>query len=710
MKVRSIGLGCVLMLLAAQSALGASFVVPTDSELIAKTSAIVTGVVEGSFVQETNGIIETVYEVRVDQSMKGSVPSGELVRVASPGGILGERGLYVPGAAHFSHGERVLLFLNRDDANRTNGRWKTTDLTLGKFRFVTSTAGERLLVRDQEDVVGWTHHGQIHQEKVRREAGFLRFIGERVQGRKAIPDYEVDAKDVTLPAAPAPRRFTASSEATAGSEATIGSEAAPFPAPTYTDWISGQPTRWPNMSSGVTFRKVASQSIPNAADGGVGAIQNALSAWNNDCASNINLIYGGTTSVGSANHDGNNVVEYNDPQGKISGSWTGSGTIGICFLSFAGSHSFGGVTYWNITDADVVIQNGFTATHGAFAAALTHEVGHGIGWRHSNQDYASGGACNSATQECTSAAIMNSSVNGNYGFTLQTWDRHAAEAVYPGGSCGSTCAAPVVTSSAQRAVTGGRELSVLTSGTTPQSFQWYVGASGNTSNPIGGATNSWIVVNPAATTSYWVRVTNACGAANGPTMTVTVSTGCTAPVISGPVARTVSGGTELRVTTAGTTPQSFQWYRGARGDLSSPITGATSSFVVVNPQVTTSYWVRVSNPCVTVYSSAITVTSNACFAPKISGPFARTVSGGTELSITTTGTTPQAFQWYRGARGDLSNPIAGATNSWVVVNPSTTTTYWVKVSNRCLTIYSTVITVTGSSARAVSSESVFAIP
>ena len=158
MKVRSIGLGCVLMLLAAQSVLATSFIVPTDSELIAKTSAIVTGVVEGSFVQETNGTIETVYEIRVERSMKGSIAAGELARVASPGGVIGQRGLYVAGAAHFRQGERVLLFLNRDD-----GRWTTTDLTLGKFRFVTSTAGERLLVRDEEDVVGWDHRGRVHQ-------------------------------------------------------------------------------------------------------------------------------------------------------------------------------------------------------------------------------------------------------------------------------------------------------------------------------------------------------------------------------------------------------------------------------------------------------------------------------------------------------------------------------------------------------------------
>ena len=601
MKLRSVLLGCVVMLFAAQGAMGASFLVPTDSELIAKTSTILTGVVEGSFVQEANGIIETTYEVRVERTMKGSLPSGELVRIVSPGGMIGDRGLYVPGSAHFRQGERVLVFLNRD-----NGRWKTTDLTLGKFRFATSTAGERVLVRDQEDVVGWNHQGQIHREKVRREAGFLRFIGERVQGRNPASDYEVDVKDITIAPAPGPRRLTTSSEATVGSEATISSEAAPFPAPTYTDWASGQPTRWPNMAAGVTFRKVASQNISGLGDGGVAAIQSALGAWTNDPASNINLIYGGTTSAGSANHDGQNVVEFNDPQGKISGSWTGAGTIGVCFLSFANSHSFGGVTYWNITDADVVIQNGYPGTHSAFPAGLTHEVGHGIGWRHSNQDYVSGGACNSSTQECTSAAIMNSSVSGSFGFTLQTWDRNAAQAVYPGTGVPS-CTKPVINGPAFRAVSGGTELSVTTSGTTPQTFQWYAGATGVTTSPITGGTNSWIVVNPPTVTQFWVRVTNACGSTNSPAVTVG-SASCVAPKISGPFTRTISTGTELSITTIGTTPQTFQWYRGARGDVSNPMPGGLNSWIVVNPSTTTTYWVKVSNRCVTVYSAAVTVT------------------------------------------------------------------------------------------------------
>lgn len=63
-------------------------------------------------------------------------------------------------------------------------------------------------------------------------------------------------------------------------------------------------------------------------------------------------------------------------------------------------------------------------------------------------------------------------------------------------------------------------LSVASNGTA---FQWYRGSSGDTSNPVAGGTASSVLVNPTATTSYWVRAANACGdqLASG-TATVTV--------------------------------------------------------------------------------------------------------------------------------------------------------------------------------------------
>jgi hypothetical protein len=499
----------VALILAAVTASATTFVVPTDEEMVARSQAIVIGSVEGFYVTENGGEIETVYEIRLERSLKGTLQRNELLRVVTPGGVIGDRGVLVPGAARFRQGEQVLLFLRRDSA-----RWSTTDLTLGKFRFMTSSAGERLLVRDAEDIFGWDRRGRSHREVVRKEEAFLRFITDRLQGRPASHDYEVEASSVTLAA---DETFAVSANATS------------YPARTYTDFVNNQPVRWQNMSFGVNFYKRSDQNIAGASDGGVSAIQNGLAAWNNECGSLINLIYAGQVARASANHDAANVVEYNDPQQRVSGSWGGSGTVAITFISFAGTHSFLGESWLNITDADVVFQDGYTAGNASFSSAMTHELGHGIGWRHSNQNHATGGACNSAVEECTTAAIMNSSVSANYGYTLQPWDVNAAQSVYPGGSCGPpppSCTAPTVTAQPQSTtiISGSSAtLSVGASGTAPLSYQWYVGTSGNTASPISGATSSSITVSPSSTTSYWVRVANSCGAANSATATVTVS-------------------------------------------------------------------------------------------------------------------------------------------------------------------------------------------
>jgi hypothetical protein len=51
------------------------------------------------------------------------------------------------------------------------------------------------------------------------------------------------------------------------------------------------------------------------------------------------------------------------------------------------------------------------------------------------------------------------------------------------------------------------------------------------------------------------------------------------------------------------------------------------------------------------------------------------------LSVTAT-PTPLQYQWFRGSRGNGS-PIQGATERLLTVTPTTTTNYWVRVSNGC---------------------------
>ncbi len=68
------------------------------------------------------------------------------------------------------------------------------------------------------------------------------------------------------------------------------------------------------------------------------------------------------------------------------------------------------------------------------------------------------------------------------------------------------------------------------SGTTPLSYQWYRGSTGDTSNPISGATSSsYTTPKLIQTTSYWVAVTNSCGSANSNTATITMAAPPSAP-------------------------------------------------------------------------------------------------------------------------------------------------------------------------------------
>ena len=79
-----------------------------------------------------------------------------------------------------------------------------------------------------------------------------------------------------------------------------------------------------------------------------------------------------------------------------------------------------------------------------------------------------------------------------------------------------------------------------------QRTSWYIGTSGTTTNPIAGATASSYTTPPlTATTSYWVQVSNAGGAADSNTATITVLIPPTITIQ--PTSQTVTGGTEPAV-------------------------------------------------------------------------------------------------------------------------------------------------------------------
>jgi hypothetical protein len=166
-------------------------------------------------------------------------------------------------------------------------------------------------------------------------------------------------------------------------------------------------------------------------------------------------------------------------------------------------------------------------------------------------------------------------------------------------------------------------LSMTALGPTPLSYQWYQGASGDTSTPVG--TNATSFTTPALTvaTAYWVRVSNACGRADSTTATITIGSACTPPSITAqPQSRTVASGhaATLSVTATGTAPLSYHWYQGNAGDASIPVGADASTFTTPPLTAQTSFWVRISSPCGSADSQTATVAVGHTVRRHLRGP------------------------------------------------------------------------------------------
>jgi RHS repeat-associated protein len=124
------------------------------------------------------------------------------------------------------------------------------------------------------------------------------------------------------------------------------------------------------------------------------------------------------------------------------------------------------------------------------------------------------------------------SATGTYWYGLHAVDNAGLEGFEPDPPgplrviVSPSCSQPSITTNpADQSISSGQQatLSVLAGGSAPLSYQWYRGSSGNTSNPVSGATSASVTVQPASTTSYWVLVSNSCGGANSNAATVFVN-------------------------------------------------------------------------------------------------------------------------------------------------------------------------------------------
>lgn len=298
---------------------------------------------------------------------------------------------------------------------------------------------------------------------------------------------------------------------------------------------------------------------------------------------------------------------------------------------------------------------------------------------------------NSGTTTSPIAGATGSTVTVSPSTATNYWVRVTGSCTQGVNSVTATvtiCAPPVINgfSPTQSIIRNNSTSCFVTAAGTNLTYQWYVGTSGTTTTPISGGTGPSVSVTPQNTTNYWVRVTGTCGTAlNSATMLVNV---CAVPTITAQPQSSIifSGATATMSVTASeatTTPVTYQWYRGASGDVSVPV-GTNSTFTTPALTAQTNYWVRIScgvcNP-----ADSQTATVSICYYPQSlpsPGDFYNTV--GQTVRLYTSNVTGNTFQWYTGATGDTSHPYSSPYSPnmyYADVAPGVTTQYWVQVQN-----------------------------
>ncbi|HEY1078132.1 MAG TPA: hypothetical protein VGE51_15670 [Fontimonas sp.] len=387
------------------SAWSMTYLPMSDEALLSKAELVASGeIVEAGGVPGRE-LDETSYRFVVDEILKGAADSNDLT-LRLPGAFdqTASGALIIPGMPRFAVGEKALLFLNR----RPDNSYSPSQLMLGVFREREDVTGSPVFTQDlrQLEAIG-SPGNPPGNGRSRNAQRFEKWIRDRAQGR---PNNE---------------RYWSDNDLKPGGKYQL----------------SDPLVRWFQFRQGDVVQIYASQG-GQASD--TQSLQSAVSTWNADPGSDVQLAYGGLSAKtsGLKAADGVNLVLFNDPNDELLGTFDcllgGIGAYGV--WRSVGVRAFGDAMYGEIYEGDIVVQDGlsclFDKGHGeSMSELLAHELGHVLGFGHSCGEGLLA-VCTAGTVE--DDALMRPTLHADgRGAALGSDDVAALLKLYPVGGIGS---------------------------------------------------------------------------------------------------------------------------------------------------------------------------------------------------------------------------------------------------------------------------------
>lgn len=614
--MKQIRLIAAVAFLLASAASATVFQQTTDRQLLDRSEAVVVATVkDASSHVRADGYVVTDYRFDVEQTLKGTA-AGTII-VSEVGGVSGQRFTFISDGASYTPGERVMVFLKK----RSDGTYFTTSMAMGKFSFTRTARGEAVVTRDVSE---------LRDDPARIAEAFERFVSGKSNEKYTTkltpitdslhPKATVAASAYVLTGCGTPGCFPVRVPGGESGGGLIFRSTGSLSGVDGPGGITEGAASWtadPNSGIVLSYGGTFTSAAPDPDDG-----QNGV--YLGYSGPNIGPVCDGTLActlgAGSTTHtfSGETFVSINDADIIVRPG------IGAAQYTSLITHEIGHAIGFRHADA---------GTPSSGLALMTSTINSGFGsnlqqWDRDAVDtvYGNGPACQPPTSVSISGsgpvtsgqtATLTANVNGGNGtFTYAWFEGFEPDMSHPVGSnsptfttpaitttrnywvkvsntCGNvtvatsvfpqetTCSAPLIaTQPASQTINSGASavLNVFVLGSEPRTYQWYQATStADTSHPVG--LNNPLFNTPGLTqqTSYWVKITNACGTAISNIATISIANDCRPSFSIQPSSSIPVTGSQTFLIAFATGATSYQWYKGNVGDTSTPLAGSGPS-------------------------------------------------------------------------------------------------------------------------------------